>query len=86
MTETLKEKVLRWSWILFIVVGSFIIFVNVIQPILVNIHPMFATEPQITGRRPNTPDGLAYLITLIICYAISMPFYIVVSTYVESDD
>jgi hypothetical protein len=46
---------------------------------------MFATEPQITGRRPSTPDALAYFITATICYIISLPFYIAMHAYVDND-
>jgi hypothetical protein len=82
MLENIKDKAVTWGWGLSIVVISFILFIYIIQPMLIDIHPMFATQPQISGRRPNTPGGLAYFITLTMCFIISIPFYIVISEYI----
>jgi uncharacterized membrane protein len=85
MMEGLKEKLVTWGWPLFIVVVSFILFVNVIQPALVGIHPMFTTQPQISGRRPNTPAGLAFFATFAILYIVTSPLYIVLCAWAADD-
>jgi hypothetical protein len=75
MTETIKQKAFTWVWALaIVVVVSFVLFIKVIQPVLIDIHPMFATEPQITGRQPGTPDALVYFIMVIVFCLISVYF------------
>lgn len=50
-------------------VVSLVLFVLCIQPVLVEISPIFAWgygSDDVGGRRPDTPAGLALMVTIIL--------------------
>lgn len=71
MLERAYKKFLYITEAVVVAVITLIIFIYVIQPILVNIHPMFALKHQLpSGRYPDTPAGLAYFLITIPTYFI----------------
>ncbi len=83
MLDELKNKVIYWGEIFFIVTITFILFEGGIRPALIDIHPMFAGRYRL-GRNFSTPAGVGLLITFIILYIIYYIIYDIIEAMVES--
>lgn len=63
-----------WKYLIevvFVAILSLIVFFYFIQPLLVHIHPMFAFQGRLSsGRYPDTPVGVAAMITFFVSYFI----------------
>lgn len=69
MSDSIIERIVYMSEAILIAVFTFVLFMHIIQPLLVNIHPMFSLPNQMSsGRYPDTPAGIAY-------FEITLPTY-----------
>lgn len=83
MLGGIKNKVMYWGEILFVVVITLVLFEHAIRPILIDIHPMFAGRYH-PGRRFSTPAGVALLTTFIMLYVVYYILYDVLEAMVDS--
>lgn len=69
MIENQIEWIKEWGPLILIGILSFWLFQDVIRPILIDLHPMFAERYEL-GRRFSTPAGVGYFVTYGFCYFI----------------
>lgn len=72
-TKDAVKKAVEWLIVLVAGLLGLWIFVHIIQPVLIDIHPMFAEQSAGSmGRRSDSPTELALSVTIFITIALSL--------------
>ncbi len=75
MSEGFGGKIVGIIESMLVVIISLVLFLYIVQPVLVSIHPMFAFQGRLSsGRYPDTPVGIAAVITALTVYFIFIIF------------